>query len=170
MSPGLHESLCVEWLYYNALRIAGKRPHSLTWVTDLSAVLKKNGQPFEGCWRYSKKLDSRNWFLPTHTPGTLFFSSGQYTRYNFAEIVTLLELGQSVVITLKAIGEFRGAAMVDGIATVENNSSSVKLGNHAVLAVGVGVSDQKNYLKVRNSWRLGWGKDGYAWLSEEFLF
>lgn len=72
--------------------------------------------------------------------------------------------------TLKAIGEFRGAAMVDGIATVENNSSSVTLGNHAVLAVGAGVSNQRNYVKVRNAWGLGWGDDGYAWLSEEFLF
>ena len=74
-----------------------------------------------------------------------------------------------MVFTLKAIGEFRGVAMVEGVATVENNCSSVKLGNHAVLAVEVGVSDQKNYLKVRNSWGLNWGKDGYAWLSEEFL-
>ena len=38
-----------------------------------------------------------------------------------------------------------------GIATVENSSSSVKSGNPAVLAVGVGVSNQRNYLMVRNS-------------------
>lgn len=166
---GLHDSLCVEWLYYHALKILGKKPNSGTRVTDVSAVLKKNGQPFEDYWRYSRILDLRNWFLPEDSPCTLFFSSGQYARYNFAETVTLLKLGQPVVFTRQANAEFNRAAIVEGIATVENNSLSVKLGNHAVPAVGVGVSNQRNYLKVRNSWGLGWGNDGYAWLSEEFL-
>ena len=51
---GLQESLCVEWLYYYALKFAGKIPNSGTRVTDVWAVLTKNGQPFEDYWRYSK--------------------------------------------------------------------------------------------------------------------
>lgn len=156
-------------MYHYALTIAGKKPSSGTSVADESAVLRNRGRTFEDYWRYSKELALRNWFLPKDPPSMLFYSSGQHTRYNFAKAVTLLELGQPVVFTLKTNAEFHGAAMVEGIATIENNSSSVKLGNHAVLAVGVGVSNQKTYFKVANSWGLEWAKDGYAWLSEEFL-
>jgi cathepsin L len=34
--------------------------------------------------------------------------------------------------------------------------------DHAVLAVGYGIYDDKNYFLVKNSWGSGWGIDGYV--------
>lgn len=71
--------------------------------------------------------------------------------------------------TLTTSIELFNVARIDGIATVEYAHSSEKFENHAVLAVGYGVINQKKYLKIRNSWRLDWGDNGYAWLSKDFL-
>jgi len=40
---------------------------------------------------------------------------------------------------------------------------------HAVIAVGYGVLDGARAVLVRNSWGVGWGLDGHAWLSEPFV-
>lgn len=61
-----------------------------------------------------------------------FFASGEYSHYSFAEIVSLLQLGQPVVFTLTTSMEFFNATRIDGIATVEHAHSSKKFENHAV--------------------------------------
>lgn len=165
---GLRGLLCVEWLYYHALKIARMKPDAGTSVVEILSALEENGQPHEEKWRYSEELDISNW-LPPKEPGLIFFASGEYSNYSFAEIVSFLQLGQPVVVTLQTNMEFFNAAMVEGISTVEYVHSSEKFENHAVLAVGYGVLNQRKYLKIRNSWGLNWGENGYAWLSEDFL-
>ena len=42
-------------------------------------------------------------------------------------------------------------------------------GYHAVVAAGLGTTDASRCFLVRNSWGVGWGENGYAWLDEAFL-
>ena len=128
---GLRRALCVEWLYFHALRIARMKPDAGTSVVAILSALEENGQPYEEKWKYSRRLDISNW-LPPKKPGSLFFASGEYSHYSFAEIVSLLQLGQPVVFTLTTSMEFFNATRIDGIATVEHAHSSMKFENHAV--------------------------------------
>lgn len=165
---GLQKSLSVEWLYYHALKIVQKIPDAGTRVIEISSALEKYGQPYEEKWRYSSDLDISSW-IPPENPTPLFFAYGKYSNYKFTKIESFLNYGRPVVLTLKTNREFFKAATVEGIATVEYNHSSDKFENHAVLAVGHGVLNRKKYLKIRNSWGINWGDNGYAWLSEDFL-
>lgn len=43
-------------------------------------------------------------------------------------------------------------------------------GGHAMLIVGVRrLANGKRLFKIRNSWGTGWGDDGYAWVTEEYI-
>jgi C1A family cysteine protease len=43
------------------------------------------------------------------------------------------------------------------------------IARHAVVAVASGENGEGNWLLVRNSWGAGWGLNGHAWVSEQYV-
>lgn len=165
---GLSQSLCIEWLYYYAIKIGNASLGEGTAMTDVSSAVRQYGQPFEKVWSYVANPNYRS-YNPPHNPRPLFCASGEFTDFGTDQALDLLERDYPFVISLSVDRAFRWPTIIENLAIVEHQSSQKTHLLHAVLVVGHGVYENRRFLKVRNSWGQNWGIDGYAWLSEEFL-
>ncbi len=160
--------LCVEWLYYHALRFSRASLGAGTTIPDVSAAVRHYGQPLEEAWNYKQTPDYSR-YVPPHNPQPLFYAKGEFAEFGVDQTLDILERGYPIVITLAIDRAFRGPSIIENLAIVEYESAQMTHMLHAVLVVGHGVYENRRYLKVRNSWGENWGINGYAWLSEEFL-
>lgn len=160
------EHLCVEYLFFHAVtRTLGQNPHAGTTMAATAAALADEGQPVETAWPYTPDQLSP-WTpppvtLPLHktvmTPGTLSFNG----------VVARVDGGIPVVLGLVITDAFYRP---DGHGRVPDRTPDIERGGHAVLAVGHGVDCHgEPLLLVRNSWGLGWGQGGYAWLTRAYV-
>ena len=57
----------------------------------------------------------------------------------------------------------------EGVVDPANDEKPDPSLRHATVAVGYGKVASKNAILIRNSWGAGWGVEGHAWLTENFL-
>lgn len=160
------EHLCVEYLFFHAVaRTPSQNPLAGTTMAAAAAALADEGQPVETAWPYTSDQLSP-WTPPTFTsplhktvmtPGTLTFDG----------IVAALNAGVPVVLGLVITDAFYRP---DVAGRIPNRTQDIERGGHAVLAVGHGKDTAgEASLLIRNSWGLGWGQGGYAWLPRGYV-
>lgn len=162
--PGEH--LCVEYLYFHAVaRTPGRNPQGGTTLDAAAAALAEEGQPVEIAWPYT--VDQVSPWQPPTIVAALHKTIMKPGKLDIAGVVAALELGTPVVLGLVITDAF---FRPDLMGRVPDRTPDIDRGGHAVLAVGHGC-DQVGTptVLIRNSWGVGWGLGGYAWLSRSYF-
>jgi hypothetical protein len=157
----------VEYLYYNSVQLMnGRSPHAGINVECASKSLMVNGQPNEDIWPYLINLpkDLNAWRPPSGC--TVYTRGVSVHQKNFREICAQLDMGKPVVVCIE-LSECFYTPRTDGM--VIHKFPDPKTGNHAVIAVGHGLTISGPCLLIRNSWGPSWGLGGHAFLDEGYL-
>lgn len=85
----------------------------------------------------------------------------------------MIDRGAPVLVTLHLSRSFvcagRNASGPSGVVDPPDDEKPEPARKHAVVAIGHGSYRGRRAVLVRNSWGKGWGRDGQAWLTENFL-
>lgn len=164
----LQHLLCPEWLYYHAVTRAGDPPDAGSTFEETAAALAIDGQPEEFHWPYCGDVLPSPW-TPPMNPLDLYHTDGKLNGLNCNRVREALKNCTSTIIallidhTLFKWSFDRGhAIIVDSPPPYDSESG------HAVLVVGHGELNGKPHFLIRNSWGLGWGDNGHAWISEDY--
>jgi hypothetical protein len=137
-------------------------------------VVEQDGQPVEAAWPYlpSVPADPAHWSPPPDV-GRLFHAKGTQTAAGSSggavDPTTLrdtLNQGTPAVLVMSWSDAFQ---MPDGDGVIDAAEAVDPTRVHAIVAVGHGTRGQEAFTLVRNSWGSGWGRGGYAWLSDRYL-
>jgi hypothetical protein len=101
--------------------------------------------------------------LPSGIP--LFGSPAHQFPVDTTEIIRRLREGMVVGLGLMLTQAFY--APVGG--RIRDGTPVVPQSGHAVAAVGLGWEEGKAFFLIRNSWGQGWGQNGSAWLSADYV-
>jgi hypothetical protein len=133
------------------------------------AAIREDGQPVETDWPYLAQIpaDAAKW-QPPASIGPLFRRAGKSSGDTIETIITSLRHYQPVL-TLLRLSQSFFAVGADGVVDPAPGEVPDFHCRHAVVAVGFGEVGMQRAVLVRNSWGLGWGLSGYAWLTENFV-
>ena len=167
----LPELLSPEYVFYHA---ALRMPTNAYWggasFNAMADALTAEGQPPEIDCPYDIDLMSDD---PLPSPilpvgSTVRFASSKSVVESFAYLVDRLTNSQPLVLVLRITAGFQRAQSDNPI--IHYIDGALERGLHAVVAVGIGF-DKNGFpcFKVRNSWGMGWGSEGYAWLHRSYI-
>lgn len=160
------EHLSVEYLFFHAVaRTPGQNPNAGTTMAATAQALAQEGQPIEPAWPYSP-IQAVPWAPPSFS-NPLFKTTMVPGKPASTDLAATLDKKVPVILGLVITDAF---FRPDALGIVPDITPDTERGGHAVLAVGHG-HDQagQEAVLVRNSWGPGWGRDGYAWLSQSYL-
>ncbi len=168
LRPGWSPLSC-EFAFYHAQRRGGRSPDSGATVPDMLAALRYDGQPEENGWPYlpATPTDVTAW-QPPAASGPLFGRAGAAHSCVLDALVGELDHGRPVILLLVLSRSFY-APTADAVVRPAPGEAPEPARRHAVLAVAHGSVDGDRAILVRNSWGLGWGAAGHAWLTETFI-
>jgi C1A family cysteine protease len=161
------EPLSAEWAYYHALKRDGGQPDDGATLTAMLATIKSDGQPVENDWPYirAKITDIKSWKPPASSV-QLFFRDHDTCTVTVQHVIDRLNAGGPVLITMTISDAFY---LPNAEGVIERNEPIDPKRVHAVVAVGQGERGSTRFVLVRNSWGLGWGLKGYAWIAVDYL-
>lgn len=157
--------LSAEFVFYHAQRRAGLPPTEGALLLHILDALRDDGQPPETLWPYSEALpvDLSHWGPPVVT--TKYHRNSARGPGSFDEIIENLNNGVPTVIVLHMGEAFYDPQ--DGIVAGYDGEKDVT--RHAVIAVGAGNFAGQRMILVRNSWGPAWGRNGHAWVTENYI-
>jgi C1A family cysteine protease len=166
--------LCVEWLYYHAIKLAGAGPHDGTTILNTRTVLRSIGQPEETDWPYSSAWpDEARWVVPK--PRTSLMTCGSNQCTNGVDVVrNHLDTGTPVIVGVYLSSTFRlpiDWTHIGGeVLLAPNLGEPIDFSDgHAMVVVGHGTYNGNQLVLLRNSWGPRWGSNGHAWVREDYL-
>jgi C1A family cysteine protease len=149
------------FLYFESRRLWGSTERdSGSTITDSISVLERTGIATEESFPY----DITKFMI--QPPAAAYETAKEFKYDNAIRISSLddaqtaLSKGQAVMFAYDVMESFRSIGK-DGVMPVPA-SGEKRLGGHAVLAVGY--DNQKQLVKVRNSWGASWGDKGYFYM------
>ncbi|RYY28722.1 MAG: peptidase C1 [Sphingomonadales bacterium] len=158
--------LSAEWLYYCAQARGNRSSSEGATLPDILSAARHDGQPFEAAWPYLvPPVDP--WKPPTGI-APIYRREGQQGLAVIASVVASLDADRPLILLLNLSRSFF-TPTADGIVHPAVGELPDTALRHAVVATAHGVVDGRPAIFVRNSWGGGWGCDGSAWLTEEFL-
>ena len=159
--------LSVEWAYYHALQRDNARPHDGVRLGTMLATLREDGQPVEAVWPYiASCFTDIAGYCPPPTSNSSYRRDSTLLKASINEIVAHLNRDRPVLFTMSISRGFF-CAPANGVVAVSEPLEPKRV--HAVVAVGYGHADTDQFIIVRNSWGQGWGLNGHAWLSVDYL-
>lgn len=160
---GKEYDLSEAWVYWNAKKIDDWPDEEGTSIRFAMKVLSKIGVPTEAGWPYNDINigEPERW---AHLIAR-WALAGSYHR-----IEDLNQLKQALVNGPVPIGfgvyEEFFSPTIDGYVW-DPKDDNYSYGGHAVCAVGF--NDDQQIIKIKNSWGTSWGKDGYGFLSYNYI-
>jgi C1A family cysteine protease len=89
---------------------------------------------------------------------------------NNAKIKEQLNKSKPILISIKFDqGRNLIDALVKQLTVIKPSSNYTTNGNHMMVIVGYDDNENVRAYKVRNSWGVGWGRQGYCYLSYDFF-
>lgn len=162
------QPLSCEFAFYHAQRRAGRSPSSGATLSAMLKTLKADGQPLEADWPY---LDALPADLDAYGPPEklkVFRRDGEPRQDGLDEIICRLDEGRPTLV-LMMISDAFYLPDAEGVVRAPAGEPPDPNRRHAVAAVGHGRVDGARAVLVRNSWGVGWGLAGHAWLPEPFI-
>jgi C1A family cysteine protease len=153
-----------QWLYQNCKKIDGYNGEG-THPRAVMKVLNKIGVPTESAWPYTDAgidVGKPKFWAELIARWAVI---GSYWRVN-----SLMELKAALVDSPVIIGGplfIEWAMPVRGVIEYPADPSSRRYGAHAVCAVGY--DDEKQQIKIKNSWSKYWGDRGYGYLPYRYI-
>lgn len=165
------EELCVEWLYYHAVKRAGDGPDDGSTVDDTRAALSQEGQPEEPFWPYQDVNPNRALWRPPGQAESVLRCGSAVCNPNLAHLRSEIEAGRPTVLALSISDVFLGGwEEVEGEVLLRDDAEPIDPARgHAVVAVGHGRIRGEPCFLIRNSWGERWGRHGHAWVRESYI-
>lgn len=154
-------ALSAMYLYYEArARWGNENEPTGSTITDNMAVLEEKGMATDATMPYDI---AKYMIAPTaaaHAEAKEFRYSDGVRIGSFDDVQAALAKGEAVMFAYDVMESFRRIGP-DGMMPVPQPGEK-RLGGHAVLAVGY--DNQKQVVKVRNSWGADWADHGYFYM------
>jgi hypothetical protein len=163
-----HPVFSADYLYYHGLRrMPVNHGDNGVGLVEASEALRSDGQPLEKDWPYSPVLpvDLASWKPPPKL--RVMHATATAIPANFSAICATLDLDRSIVVIFQPTERFYFPDRSGFLAPRTPDPALPQL--HAVVAVGHGQKGGQRHVLIRNSWSTGWGQDGHAWLTEDYL-
>lgn len=169
-----HQLLSAEYLFsVAAARMAPSPYYSGLTLVSAQDALRIDGQPEESVHPYVQNLGATEALpaLPSPLPSTLF-RADTVANLSPAGASTVIAnecaSGRPVTLVIQVTRMFAGVSGPDYL--VRGAPTDIQHGLHGVVALGYGMDGASvPCVKIRNSWGVGWGDNGYAWLHESYL-
>ena len=161
------EPLCVEWLYWHAIKEAKGTPSNGVRLSVALRVVKTTGQPLETAWPYLNSLPNElETWRPPRVPGDLFRRESDSAAAGLDRIKNMIDDGRPPIIVMTISDAFYDWDE-NGIVGQDEPVDEKRV--HAVVAVGYGTADREEVLLIRNSWGDDWGIGGYGCLKATYV-
>ena len=169
---GLREGrtpLSCEYAFFHAQQRSGRRHDQGATLSAMLETLRLDGQPAESGWPYLDAVpaDPAHWAPPSNV-GPRFGRKGGPAALDLDPIVEALDRSKPVML-LSTLSRSFFVPASGGVVDPANDEKPDPSLRHAIVAVGHGKAAGQNAILIRNSWGAGWGVDGHAWLTENFL-
>lgn len=159
-------ALSCEYLFFRAKQREASPADQATTISAICSALEQDGQPVEADWPYLPQLPSDvNRWKPPPGIGSVYRRPSERRQLGFREIWNAIEADRPTLIVMSFSAAFY-APDADGVVDSGEPLQPALL--HAVVAVATGERSGQQLVLVRNSWGVGWGLSGYAWLSERY--
>lgn len=153
------------FVWYNARARSGTTNQDAgCTIRDVISTLVKEGACPETLWPY----DSRKFTLKP--PVGCYLTAAKYKADRYvsvsqtkAQLITALQNGFPIIFGMLIYESFESDVVYQtGVVPIPNPDQEEMLGGHAMLIVGVDIN--KEVFIVRNSWGVGWGDNGHAYI------
>ena len=160
--------LSCEFAFYCGARRQGTSAGRGVYLHHMLDAIEHDGQPHEAAWPYSVAalLPPAQW-APPKDLGRLYHGRGIRTVWSPSEIRASIDADQPVGIVLRLSDAFYLGPNADGVIDSPEPPDPARV--HAVIAVGRGTMGADELVLIRNSWGVGWGLGGHAWLADRYL-
>ncbi|MXW93858.1 MAG: C1 family peptidase [Rhodospirillaceae bacterium] len=163
------EPLSCEFLFYHAQRRATRPPTVGATLPSILEALRYDGQPHEIGWPYlaTVPVEDTLW-KPPHDIDEVYRRLGERQHGKVDEIIALLDSKRPLLVLFYLSKSFYLADQ-KGLVDPPTDEQPDYTRRHAVVAIGHGKYKGRRVVLIRNSWGAEWGRDGHAWLTEDFL-
>lgn len=167
-AQGLVQPFSAEYAHYSAARRrVPLNPHRGVPIGLMIDGVREDGQPPEEAWPYLTAVPTPiSAWIPPPNCAPIFRYRMLPKSTDVVSIVAALNCGHAALFAARITEQFHLPAPDHIVQTVSGDRDT---GNHAMVAVGLGIIQSGTVILIRNSWGDQWADKGHAWLTVDYL-